>query len=208
MDEIVDSATGLEGRVQTQTSRRDENVGRRQTSGMDEIVYAGFWRRLAAVCIDHLLYGAMIACVGFVLMFPALLLGFMSMFSMTTITIFTITLWLGVLALLVGSHWLYYAGFEASSLQATPGKIALGLRVCDEHFQRLTLRRSTIRYISHFLSALLLYFGYLISFFTAKRQTLHDLISDSLVVRWNNLPKVIMGGSLPQPISETKPELA
>jgi uncharacterized RDD family membrane protein YckC len=175
---------------------------------MQEIVYASFWRRLAAVCIDHLLYGTTIVCIGFVLMFPAFILGFMAMFSMATITLFTVSLWLGVLALLISSHWLYYAGFEASSLQATPGKLALGLRVCDEQFQRLTLRRSTIRYISHFLSALLLYFGYLISFFTAKRQTLHDMISDSLVVRWESLPKVLTEGSLPQLVVEAKPDLA
>jgi uncharacterized RDD family membrane protein YckC len=177
---------------------------------MNEVIYAGFWRRLAAVCIDHILFGAMIACIGFVLMFPALLLGFMSMFSMATITIFTLVLWLGVITLLVGAHWLYYAGFEASSLQATPGKLALGLRVCDEELQRLTLRRSTIRYVSHFLSAVLLYFGYLISFFTARRQTLHDLISDSLVVRWESLPKVLTkaSDSVPQLVPEAQPELA
>jgi len=175
---------------------------------MQEVVYAGFWRRLAAVCIDHLLYGATIAVVGLMLMLPALLLGFMSMFSIASMTIFTIVLWLGALSLLVGSHWLYYAGFEASSLQATPGKLALGLRVCDEQYQRLTLRLSTIRYVSHFLSALLFYFGYLISFFTSKRQTLHDMISDSLVVRWESLPKVLTEGSLPQLVAEAKPELA
>ncbi len=177
---------------------------------MHEVVYAGFWRRLAAVCIDHVLFGMTLAAVGFVLMFPALLMGFMSMISTATITIFTIVLWLGVLTLVVGSHWLYYAGFEASSLQATPGKLALGLRVCDEQLQRLTLRRSTIRYVGHFLSALLLYFGYLISFFTARRQTLHDLISDSLVVREESLPKVLTESqsSVPQLVPEVKPELA
>jgi uncharacterized RDD family membrane protein YckC len=173
-------------------------------------MYAGFGRRLLAVCIDHVLFGAMIACVGFVLLFPALLLGFMSMFSMATITIFTLLLWVGIITLLVGAHWLYYAGFEASSLQATPGKLAMGLRVCDEQLQRLTLRRSTIRYLSHFLSTLLFYFGYLISFFTTRRQTLHDLISDSLVVRWESLPKVltITSDSVPQLVPEAKPDLA
>jgi uncharacterized RDD family membrane protein YckC len=177
---------------------------------MNDVMYAGFGRRLLAVCIDHVLFAAMIACVGFVLLFPALLLGFMSMFSMATITIFTLVLWFGIISLLVGAHWLYYAGFEASSLQATPGKLAMGLRVCDEQLQRLTLRRSTIRYISHFLSALLFYFGYLISFFTSRRQTLHDLISDSLVVRWESLPKVLTkaSDSVPQLVPEAKPELA
>jgi uncharacterized RDD family membrane protein YckC len=175
---------------------------------MHEVVFAGFWRRLAAVCIDHLLYGATIAVLGFALMLPALLLGFMSMFSTASMTIFTIALWSLALSLLVSSHWLYYAGFEASSLQATPGKLALGLRVCDEQYQRLTLRLSTIRYASHFLSALLFYFGYLISFFTSKRQTLHDLISDSLVVRWESQPKVLTEGSLPQLMTEAKQELA
>jgi uncharacterized RDD family membrane protein YckC len=182
----------------------------KKVSFMHEVVYASFWRRLLAVCIDHVLFAVTVAAMGFVLMFPALLFGFMSMFSTATITIFTIVLWLGVMTLLAGSHWLYYAGFEASSLQATPGKLALGLRVCDTQLQRLTLRRSTIRYVSHFLSALMLYFGYLISFFTARRQTLHDLISDSLVVREESLPKVPgkSWDSVPQLVPEVKPELA
>jgi uncharacterized RDD family membrane protein YckC len=177
---------------------------------MNEVIYAGFWRRLAAVLIDHILFAFTMAAIGFVLMFPALLFGFMSMFSTATITIFTLVLWLSVITILVGAHWLYFAGFEASSLQATPGKLALGLRVVDEQCQRLTLRRSTIRYAGHFLSALLFYFGYLISFFTSRRQTLHDLISDSLVVRWESLPKVLTetSDSVPQLVPEAKPELA
>lgn len=162
---------------------------------MSEVSYAGFWRRLGAVCIDHLLFGAMIACSGFVLAFPALLLGFISMFSVATMTLFTISLWTFGTALLLAAHWLYYAGFEASSLQATPGKLAFDLRVCDGQLQRLTLKRSSIRYAAHYLSSLLLYFGYLISFFTAKRQTLHDLISDSLVVRAESLPKLLTPSS-------------
>ncbi len=158
---------------------------------MQDIVYAGFMRRFAAVCLDQVILGFMLACFGFVLIFPALLLGFFSMVSMVTITLFTVGLWLGGFALLFGSHWLYHAGFEASSLQATPGKLALGLRVCDKQMQRISLRRSTIRYFSSFLSGLLLHMGYLIALFTERKQTLHDLISETYVLRVATRPVTI-----------------
>lgn len=158
---------------------------------MQDIVYAGFMRRFAAVCLDQVILGFMLATMGFVLIFPALLLGFFSMVSMVTITLFTVGLWLGGFTLLFGSHWLYHAGFEASTLQATPGKLALGLRVCDKQFQRISLQRSTIRYFSSFLSGLLLHLGYLIALFTERKQTLHDLISETYVLRVVSRPATI-----------------
>ncbi len=150
---------------------------------MNEFVFAGFSRRLAAFCLDLAFFTFFICAISFILVFPTVLIGFFSAVSMLTITLFTIALWLGGMTFFFGLHWLYYAGFEASYLQATPGKVVLGLYVCDDNDERITLKQSTIRYFSRFLSMFLLYFGYLISFFTAKRQTLHDLLSRTLVVR-------------------------
>jgi uncharacterized RDD family membrane protein YckC len=79
----------------------------------------------------------------------------------------------------------YYAFFEASKWQATPGKLALRLRVTDIHGQRLTLARAAARNVVR-LSALI--FGliplicYLAVAWTQRKQGLHDLMASTLVV--------------------------
>jgi uncharacterized RDD family membrane protein YckC len=81
--------------------------------------------------------------------------------------------------------FLYYAFFEASKWQATPGKLALRLRVTDIHGQRLTLARAAARNIVR-LSALI--FGliplicYLAVAWTQRKQGLHDLMASTLVL--------------------------
>jgi uncharacterized RDD family membrane protein YckC len=88
---------------------------------------------------------------------------------------------LGVLSLLVS--WLYFAGSECSSAQATPGKKALGLVVTNLNHERISFGRATARYFSKFLSELTLYIGYVMIGFTAKKQGLHDMIAGTLVFK-------------------------
>jgi uncharacterized RDD family membrane protein YckC len=81
--------------------------------------------------------------------------------------------------------FLYYTFFEASKWQATPGKLALRLRVTDTHAQRLTLGRSAARNIVRLLSAV---FGlipivcYLAIAWTQRKQGLHDLWASTYVL--------------------------
>ena len=75
--------------------------------------------------------------------------------------------------------WLYYAGFESSRLQGTPGKIAMGLRVTDLDGQRLSFPRASLRF---FWKQLTLPIGFVLAFSTARRQALHDLLAGSLVL--------------------------
>ena len=82
-----------------------------------------------------------------------------------------------VLALL---SWAYFALQEASAAQATVGKRLLGLVVTDLHGQRLSLARATGRWAGRYLSSILC-IGYLMQPFTARRQTLHDLMAGTLV---------------------------
>jgi uncharacterized RDD family membrane protein YckC len=86
-----------------------------------------------------------------------------------------------VLSLLVS--WLYFAGFECSSAQATPGKMALGLVVTNLNRERISFGRAAARYFCKFLSELILYIGYLMIGFTAKKQGLHDMIAGTLVLK-------------------------
>jgi len=78
--------------------------------------------------------------------------------------------------------WLYYALLESSSRQATIGKMALGIIVIDEEGGQITFGKATVRYFAKILSALLLFVGYLMVAFTQRKQGLHDLIAETLVI--------------------------
>lgn len=87
-----------------------------------------------------------------------------------------------VSALLYVVQWPYFAGFEASSWQATPGKRLLGLAVTDEAGARLSFPRATGRYFGKVLSEVLLALGYLMILVTERKQGLHDKLAGTLVV--------------------------
>jgi uncharacterized RDD family membrane protein YckC len=66
---------------------------------------------------------------------------------------------------------------------ATPGKLALGLRIIDaETGQPPPLRRLVLRYIGYLVSAIPLCLGYLWMLRDPRRQTWHDKLGRTLVV--------------------------
>ena len=81
----------------------------------------------------------------------------------------------------------YFALLESSHWQGTAGKLAMGIKVTDVNGQRLSMGRATARYFLKALSAIMFMFGYLVSF-SDKRQTWHDYIAKTLVVRKNIFP--------------------
>ena len=78
--------------------------------------------------------------------------------------------------------WGYYVGFEVSKYEATPGKIAMALRVTDREGRRVGIIRSSIRHFAKLLTLATLSIGFFIAVFTRKRQTLHDLIAGCVVI--------------------------
>jgi uncharacterized RDD family membrane protein YckC len=76
--------------------------------------------------------------------------------------------------------YIYFVLFEISKWQGTIGKKLLKIKVTDINGQRITFKKATIRLFSKFLSAQLL-IGYIMIFFTSKKQGLHDLIAKTLV---------------------------
>jgi len=78
---------------------------------------------------------------------------------------------------------LYFSIFESSSMQATLGKRALGLRVTDLNGDRISFLRALGRWAAKIISALTLGIGYIMAGFTEKKQALHDMIAGCLVVR-------------------------
>ena len=81
------------------------------------------------------------------------------------------------------SNWLYFTLFESSSLQATPGKMALGIIVTDLSGNRISFARANGRYWGKTLTGLTLGIGWIMAGFTRKKQALHDILAGTLVVK-------------------------
>lgn len=79
--------------------------------------------------------------------------------------------------------WIYFAAFESSARQATPGKMAIGIRVTDLSGRRIGFARATGRHFGKIISALLLLVGFLMAAFTPRKQALHDIMAGTLVVK-------------------------
>jgi len=86
----------------------------------------------------------------------------------------------GLLVIVV--PWLYYAGFESSRGQATPGKVLMRLEVTDLEGNRISFGRATLRFFGKFISTLIIFIGFLMIGLTKKRQGLHDKIAGCLVL--------------------------
>jgi uncharacterized RDD family membrane protein YckC len=78
--------------------------------------------------------------------------------------------------------FLYYPVFESSALQATPGKKLMGIQVGDSRGARISFRMATVRWIVACASATLMFFGHLLAVFTRRKQALHDLVAETVVV--------------------------
>lgn len=149
-----------------------------------EIVYAGFWKRVAAYCIDSVIVGivgGMVAMVvGMVLGIGMLGVGNETAAGMGMIFVQLLT---NLLSIAISAA--YYAGFHASTGMATLGKMAVGIKVVRPNGDRMTLARAIGRYFATILSSLTLGIGFVMAAFTERKQGLHDMICDTLVVdKW------------------------
>jgi uncharacterized RDD family membrane protein YckC len=145
------------------------------------VAYAGFWFRAFALAIDFF-----IVCftVGPTVVEPILIKNQVGK-AFRDVLNFTNGGSRQSLALLLLLHlilWLYYASFESSRWQATPGKKLMGLTVTSLTGQRISFARASGRYFGKLLSQFLL-IGFFLAAFTAKKQALHDMLAGCLVVR-------------------------
>lgn len=153
--------------------------------------YAGFWIRFAAYLIDGVILGIPYAVV--VVAVISLMGGFavvMNRDPSENPQEFFALLAPFVVAVIAASfvffilHWLYYAGMESSTRQATFGKSLMSLRVTNSDGQRLSFGHATGRFFAKIVSGLIPFaIGYIMAGFTAKKQALHDLIAGTLVLR-------------------------
>jgi len=88
----------------------------------------------------------------------------------------------GAVLFLVGP-WLYEAFMLSSEWQATVGKRAMSIVVTGIDGKRISFARATGRHFAKILSTFLLCVGYIMAAFTEKKQALHDMLAETLVVQ-------------------------
>jgi len=134
--------------------------------------YASVGKRFFAFFIDSL-------CILFLYLILGFILGMQHIFDWIS-SLPLLGLWWFAGMLLVS--WLYYATLESSSLQATIGKRLFNLRVVNQKGEKIGFIRATIRHFGKYLSRFTFCIGFLLVFFTKKKQTLHDKIAATLIV--------------------------
>ena len=147
-----------------------------------EVVYAGFWKRVAAYVIDGIIVSLLGGLVG------AAIGGLMgAAFGISGGFGSDGAIAIQVVAQLVSLMLAacYYGWFYASMQQATPGKMAIGIKVVRSNGQGSGFWRGFARYFAMIPSSLILGIGFLMAGFTERKQALHDMICDTVVVdRW------------------------
>ncbi len=143
-------------------------------SPVPEYRFAGFWWRVLAILIDVLIFS--------IVQFGISSLGLASLnLASSGESEMGVPIGFCILGILIS--WLYPALFESSSWRATPGKRVCGLIVTDLNGQRISFGRATGRYFAKILSALILYVGFMMAGWTSRKQALHDVICNTLVLK-------------------------
>jgi len=86
--------------------------------------------------------------------------------------------------------WLYYALQEGGNSGATIGKRAMGIRVVSVEGQPIGFGTATGRFVGNFLTLFTFFIGYLLMFFNARNQCLHDMITSTVVIKNRTQPFV------------------
>lgn len=153
--------------------------------------YAGFWLRLVAIIIDLIILGVAQSFI-IVPILAVMGLGFLgNMGEMDMSDSENVIGMIGAIMAMAGTYWilatsiriLYFSFMESSKLQATIGKLALGLIVTDVNGSKLDFTKAFIRNLCKVISDFTCLIGYIIAGFTEKRQALHDIIAGTLVVK-------------------------
>jgi len=134
--------------------------------------YAGFWRRVGAQVIDSFILNVVVFFGAFVMGVGAGITGIVEPSALTVLG----GLLAGVLPVV------YFVWFWART-GATPGKLALGLRVIGPDGQPPTGVQSFIRYLGYIPSSLVLGLGYLWMLWEPEKRCWHDLMSGTHVIR-------------------------
>jgi uncharacterized RDD family membrane protein YckC len=149
--------------------------------------YGGFWIRFVAKFIDGIILGV----AGLILFIPVLLLfgggvGLMSlgrrsfgdgaMVGPAMVGAFGISrlVWLALST--------FYEAYFLSAHGATPGKMALGLKVIRADGGPISPMLAVARHFAEWVSAIIFMIGYIMAGFDPEKRALHDRICETRVI--------------------------
>jgi len=134
--------------------------------------YAGFWIRFAAVLLDGIIL--FVAGVVVQLLFaPMTRSGRLDLMLMA----------LGFEYLIQMAIGATYEGLFISRMGATPGKMALDLKVVRPDGGPISLGRAVGRYFAKIVSGIILMIGYIMAGFDSEKRALHDMMCDTRVIK-------------------------
>lgn len=136
------------------------------------VIYAGFWRRFFAFFLDLIF----------------LLLVFLFLVALN------LTWFFPYISFMIFS-WIYYSIMESSPWQATLGKKEMDIIVTDENGNRLSFMKASCRHFAKIISTILLFGGFAVAAFTKKKQALHDIMTDCLVILKPDASMIYLTGS-------------
>jgi uncharacterized RDD family membrane protein YckC len=151
--------------------------------------YGGFWIRWVAVLIDALITAIPIGILN------AMVFATMGL-SMTQLVqnpnprpeeVFAMLApmfgMIGLASVLAIGINCAYETFFLVKYGATPGKMAMGLKVVRPDGSGIEVGRAIGRYFAKMLSAMILYIGYIMAGFDAQKRALHDMLCDTRVIK-------------------------
>jgi uncharacterized RDD family membrane protein YckC len=142
--------------------------------------YGGFWRRFLAKFVDGI--------IMWVINVPFALLMGVGVFGTTGGSVGTdqmarfVLIQFGYQLVAIGIG-IGYDVFFIRKYDATPGKMALGVKLLRSDGSKLGVARIIGRYFSQWISALILGIGYIMAAFDDEKRSLHDRICDTRVVK-------------------------
>lgn len=83
----------------------------------------------------------------------------------------------------------YYIILPATPLRATFGKLVMRLQIVNVQGNRISLLRSTGRYLASFVSSVILFAGFLLIIFHPEKRGLHDLMANTYVMKRDHFIK-------------------
>jgi len=149
--------------------------------------YGGFWLRLLAHLIDHVILGAIAAPLFFMLVLPSIVRVINEAErnrepSPELIIAIVSSVFIYIVLAFVG-QWLYEALLTSSSWQATLGKRVLQLKVTDELGNRIGFGRATGRFFAKIVSSMFFCIGFIMVGLTDRKRGLHDMLAGTLVMK-------------------------
>ncbi len=137
----------------------------------DDYEYAGFWIRFWAKIVDNFIVGFISIAM---IMIPGAVIGIAGMAD-------SMSGFFGYMIQLIIP--LAYNTFFIGKYAATPGKMALKLKVIKADGEKITYLRAAGRHFSEIISGVIMAIGYIMAAFDKEKRALHDHICSTRVIR-------------------------